>query len=147
MKGNIMTQAKNGDTVKVHYTGRLEDGTEFDTSADRAPLEFTIGHGEIISGFEQAVIGMSLGEEKTIKIDADEAYGPYREDMVLMVDRDQFPAHIDPQVGQQFEIHQADNQAFDVVVTEVSASSVTLDANHPLAGEDLIFDIQLVEIA
>jgi len=141
-----MEQAKTGDTVKVHYTGKLEDGTEFDSSNGRTPLEFTIGNGDLIPSFEQAIVGMSPGEMKTITVEADNAYGPYREDMVLVVDRDQFPPHIEPQVGQQFEIRQANNQTFDVVVTDVSNSNVTLDANHPLAGEDLIFDIELVEI-
>jgi peptidylprolyl isomerase len=141
-----MEQAKTGDTVKVHYTGRLDDGTEFDSSNGRSPLEFTIGEGDLIPSFEQAIVGMAPGEIKTITVEADSAYGPYREEMVLVVERDQFPPHIEPQVGQQFEIRQANNQTFDVVVTDVSNSSVTLDANHPLAGEDLIFDIELVEI-
>jgi peptidylprolyl isomerase len=141
-----MTQAKSGDTVKVHYTGKLEDGTEFDTSVQGDPLQFTIGAGQIIPGFEQAIVGMSPGESKTAEISADQAYGPHRSERVLVVDRGQFPPHIDPQVGQHLEIRQADNQTMNVVVTDVSDSDVTLDANHPLAGQDLTFDIQLVEI-
>jgi len=141
-----MTEAKSGDTVKVHYTGQLEDGTEFDTSAEGDPLQFTIGGGQIIPGFEQAIIGMSPGDSKTAKISADQAYGPHREEMVLVVDRDQFPPHITPTVGQLLEMRQSDNQKVSVTVTDISNTQVTLDANHPLAGQDLIFDIQLVEI-
>jgi FKBP-type peptidyl-prolyl cis-trans isomerase 2 len=146
MKGEDMMQAKNGDIVKVHYTGKLIDGTEFDSSVERNPLQFTLGEGQLIPGFEQAVLGMNLGESKTVKIPADQAYGPHRDEMVMVVERDRFPAQISPEIGQQFEIRQSDDQAFVVVVTDVSTSSVTLDGNHPLAGEDLIFDIQLVEI-
>jgi FKBP-type peptidyl-prolyl cis-trans isomerase 2 len=141
-----MTQAKNGDTVKVHYTGTLDDGTEFDTSLDRTPLEFTIGAGQLIPGFEEAVIGMIPGESKTTKIPSDQAYGPYHEEMVLVVERDRFPAQFDPQIGEEYEIRQPDDQTVGVRVTEISNSSITLDANHPLAGENLIFDIQLLEI-
>ncbi len=140
-----MTQAKTGDTVKVHYTGKLEDGTQFDTSVDSDPLEFTIGQGDLIQGFEQAVIGMSPGETKTAKIAADQAYGAYDDDMVMVVDRTEFPANINPEVGQRYQLRQQDN-AVVVTVTDVSTAEVTLDGNHPLAGRDLIFDIQLVEI-
>ena len=139
-------QAKDGDTVKVHYTGKLEDGTVFDTSIERDPLQFTIGEGQLIPGFEQAVVGMSPGESKTVEIPADEAYGPYREEMVLVVDRDQLPPDLQPEVGQQLQMRQEDGQIILVTVIDVSESSVTLDANHPLAGQDLTFDIQLVEI-
>lgn len=141
-----MASAKPGDKVQVHYTGKLDDGTVFDTSTDRAPLEFTIGSGQIIPGFEEAVVGMQPGESKTTRISADQAYGPYHEDRVVQVDRSQFPAHINPETGQQLQIRQPDGQAMVVTVTEVSDSNVTLDANHPLAGQDLTFDIQLVAI-
>ncbi|MGB2728247.1 MAG: peptidylprolyl isomerase [Halobacteriota archaeon] len=141
-----MAQAKHGDTVKVHYTGKLEDGTVFDTSVDRDPLQFTIGEGQIIPGFEQAVLGMNPGESKTIRIPTDEAYGTRREEMVMMVDRNQLPADLNPEVGQQLQSRQPDGQTIVVTVTEVSESSVTVDANHPLAGKDLTFDIQLVEV-
>jgi peptidylprolyl isomerase len=140
-----MTAANDGNTVKVHYTGKLEDGTEFDSSKDRAPLEFTIGTGMIIPGFEQAVIGMSPGEAKTAKIAAAEAYGPHRQDQVFVVERSKFPDHITPQLGQRLEIRQTEG-TIDVTVTSVTESDVTLDANHPLAGQDLIFDIELVEV-
>lgn len=141
-----MAQAKVGDTVQVHYTGRLEDGEVFDTSANRDPLQFTIGGGQIIPGFEQAVVGMNAGDTKTVRIEADEAYGPHRDELVLEVDRDQFPQDLSPEVGQQLAIRQADGAQVPVTVTDVSESSVELDANHPLAGEDLTFDIQLVNI-
>jgi peptidylprolyl isomerase len=141
-----MSQAKEGDTVKVHYTGKLADETVFDSSRDRDPLEFTIGAGQIIPGFEQAVVGMQPGEEKTAQIPANEAYGPYQDDMTLEVDRDQFPPDMSPEVGQQFQVSQPDGHAVMVTVTDVSGANVTLDANHPLAGQDLTFDIELVEI-
>ncbi|MBE9514547.1 MAG: peptidylprolyl isomerase [Chloroflexi bacterium] len=139
-------QAKDGDTVQVHYTLKLEDGTVFDTSIGGDPLQFTIGDGQLIPGFEQAVVGMSPGESKTVEIPADEAYGPYLEELVMVVDRDQLPEDLQPEVGQQLQIRQPDGQTILVKVIDVSESSVTLDANHPLAGEDLTFDIELVEI-
>ena len=141
-----MAQGEDGNTVKVHYTGKFEDGTVFDTSADRDPLEFTIGRGQLIPGFEQAVIGMSPGESKTVNIPADEAYGQHNAEMLTEVDRSQFPADLNPEVGQQLQLNRPDGQTVVVTVASVSESTVTLDANHPLAGKDLIFDIQLVEI-
>jgi peptidylprolyl isomerase len=142
-----MVHAKPGDTVKIHYTGRLEDGTVFDSSANGEPLEFTLSGGEVIPGFDQAVVGMSPGESKTEKISMDQAYGPYREEMVIEVNRQQLPPDLQPEVGQQLQVQQENGQLIPVLVTEVTESQVTLDANHPLAGEDLTFDIQLVEIA
>ncbi|WP_292365394.1 MULTISPECIES: FKBP-type peptidyl-prolyl cis-trans isomerase [unclassified Methanoculleus] len=141
-----MAQAKEGDTVKVHYTGKLEDGTVFDTSEERSPLEFTIGSGQIISGFEQAVVGMEPSEAKTATIPPEEAYGPHREDMTLTVDRGQFPEDIKPEPGQQLQVQQPDGRAAIVTVSDVSESTVTLDANHPLAGRPLTFEIRLVDI-
>ncbi|MBW4419061.1 MAG: peptidylprolyl isomerase [Myxacorys californica WJT36-NPBG1] len=141
-----MAQAKLGDMVKVHYTGKLDDGTVFDSSTDGSPLEFTIGSGQIIPGFEQAVVGMSPGDSKTELIPVDQAYGPHREDMVVIVDRAQMPGDLEPEIGQQLQIQQPTGQPIPVVVTEVSEADITLDANHPLAGEDLTFDIQLVDI-
>ena len=141
-----MVQAKPGDTVKIHYTGRLEDGTVFDSSSDREPLEFTINQGQVIPGFEEAVLGMTPGESKTEKIPMDQAYGPHREEMVLEVSREQIPPDLNPEVGQQLQIQQANGQSVPVFVTDVTEAQITLDANHPLAGEDLTFDIQLVEI-
>jgi peptidylprolyl isomerase len=142
-----MGQAKPGDTVKIHYTGKLDDGTVFDSSVDREPLEFTLNSGQVIPGFDQAVVGMSPGDTKTEKIPMDQAYGPYREEMVVEVSRQQMPPELQPEVGQQLQVQQTDGQTIPVVVTEVTDSTVTLDANHPLAGEDLTFEIQLVEIS
>ena len=141
-----MKQAKNGDTVKVHYTGKLKDGNVFDTSTNHAPLQFTIGDGQIIPGFEQAVIGMNPGESKTTNVSMDEAYGPHRKENLLEVNREHFPAHTEPKVGQQFQIPQQNGRKLIVTVADISESSITLDANHPLAGKDLTFDIELVEI-
>lgn len=141
-----MAQAEQGDTVKVHYTGRLDDGMVFDTSLGRDPLQFTIGEGRIILGFEQAVVGMSPGESKTAEVLAEQAYGPHDEEMVLVVDRGQIPEHVKPEVSDELKIRRADGKTFIVTVTHISESSVTLDANHPLAGKDLTFDIQLIEI-
>ena len=140
-----MTQAKEGDTVQVEYTGKLSDGTVFDTTQDQ-PMQFTIGEGDIIPGFEDAVKGMEPGESKTTTIPADEAYGERRDDMVLTVNRDQFPQDIDLEAGQRFQIVQPDGTAFLVTIRDISESKVTLDANHPLAGKDLTFDIKLVKI-
>ncbi|AFY82210.1 FKBP-type peptidyl-prolyl cis-trans isomerase [Oscillatoria acuminata] len=142
-----MTQAKQGDMVKVHYTGKLDDGTVFDSSIDRDPLEFVLGEGQLIAGFEQAVLGMTPGESKTEKIPADEAYGPHRQEMVVEVERQQLPDNIPLDVGQQLQIQQAPNQIIPVVITAISESKVTLDANPPLAGKDLIFEIELVGIS
>ena len=142
-----MAQAKAGDTVKVHYTGKLDDGTVFDSSADREPLEFTLGTGSIIPGFERAVLGMDLGESKTEVIPIDDAYGPHLEEMVVVVDREQMPTELEPEIGQQLQLQQQDGQVLPVIITDISDASITLDANHPLAGEALTFDIKLVEIA
>lgn len=141
-----MGHAKEGDTVKVHYTGKLRDGTVFDTSANRTPLEFTIGEGSIIQGFEEAVVGMSPEDQKTVHISPEKGYGPHREEMVVEVERGQFPPHIEPEIGKRLQIQQSGAQNIIVEITEVSESKVTLDANHPLAGKDLTFDIELVEI-
>ncbi|HDI52273.1 peptidylprolyl isomerase [candidate division KSB1 bacterium] len=141
-----MAAAKRGDTVKVHYTGKLEDGTIFDSSADREPLQFTIGEELLIPGFEEAIIGMSPGETKTAVVSADQAYGPYREEMVLEVDRTQLPPELEPEIGQQLQMQQPDGQVVLIKIVDVSDSVVKLDANHPLAGKDLTFDIQLLEI-
>ena len=141
-----MTKAKHGDTVKLHYTGKLEDGTVFDSSVGREPLEFKIGGNQVIKGFEKAVIDMKPDESKTVTIPPDEAYGPHREEMIADVPRQQFPPSVQPEVGQHFELKQENGEPIVVTVTQVSESEVTIDANHPLAGKDLIFDIQLVEI-
>ncbi|RMD97446.1 MAG: peptidylprolyl isomerase [Calditrichaeota bacterium] len=141
-----MAQVKNGDTVKVHYTGKLQDGTVFDSSLDREPLEFTLGEGHLIPGFEQAVLGMNPGDKKTEVIPADLAYGPRRDELVLEVERDRIPPDIKPEVGLQLQMSSQDGRTTTVVISSVNESTVELDANHPLAGKDLVFDIELVEI-
>ncbi|HSK21470.1 MAG TPA: peptidylprolyl isomerase [Longimicrobiales bacterium] len=140
-----MASAKSGDTVRVHYTGKLEDGSVFDSSDGRDPLEFTVGSGQVIPGFDQAVAGMSPGEEREVKIPAAEAYGDRKDDLVIVVERSQLPPDIDPDVGQQLQLSQ-EGRAFVVTVADVNEQNITLDANHPLAGEDLTFELQLVEI-
>jgi peptidylprolyl isomerase len=141
-----MTQAKSGDTIAVQYTGKLDDGTVFDSSVGKDPLQFTIGTGTVIPGFEDAVIGMDTGDSKTVTIPAEEAYGDRNPDLVMVFEREQIPPELPVEVGQQLQLHQDNGRAVPVVVTDISASDVTLDANHPLAGEDLTFDIQLVAI-
>ena len=136
--------AKTGNTVKVHYTGSLNDGTVFDTSVGREPLQFTIGQGQLIPGFEQAVIGMKIGESTTVNIPAAEAYGLHRDDLVIAMERSQLPDNIE--VGQQLQMMQTDGSTVVVTVIEISETTAMIDANHPLAGEDLIFEIELVEI-
>jgi len=142
-----MAKAKNGDTVKIQYTGKLEDGTVFEASSDGEPLQFTIGASKIIPGLEQAVVGMNPGESKTVEIPSDKGYGPHRKEMVMEVNRNQVPENIKTEVGQQLQMTKPDGQILLVRVTDVSESSVTFDANHPLAGKDLTFDIKLLEVA
>ncbi|MHB9134491.1 MAG: FKBP-type peptidyl-prolyl cis-trans isomerase [Armatimonadota bacterium] len=141
-----MAQAKSGDTVKVHYTGTLEDGSVFDSSESREPLEFTIGSGEVIPGFEEGVTGMAPGDTKTINIPADQAYGPEREELTTTVPRDQFPPDIEPEVGMQLQLRLPNGQPIPVRVCAVTDNEVSLDANHPLAGKDLTFKLDLVDI-
>jgi peptidylprolyl isomerase len=142
-----MAKVKNGDSVKVHYTGKLEDGTVFDTSDEKKPLQFKVGEGKLIKGFEAAVIGMEPGELKTVQIPADKAYGPHHPEMVMVIDRKEVPSTITPKVNQMLQVRQKDGTSFAVKVTKVSEETLTLDANHPLAGRDLTFDIRLSEIA
>ena len=138
--------ANDGDTVRVHYTGTLEDGTIFDSSRERDPLEFTLGEGQLIPGFEEAVKGMQVGQVKTAAIPVEEAYGPHRDELVMVVERDQLPEGMEPGIGERLQMQQAEGRAAVVVVTDVSETSITIDANHPLAGKDLTFEIELVEI-
>jgi len=140
-----MAQVKQGDTVKIHYTGTLTDGTEFDSSIGRDPIEFKVGEGNLIPGFEREVVGMADGDKKSITVGVDEAYGPKREELVVVVERDQMPPDLDPKVGDDLVVEQNEQQ-IRVRVMETTPEVVTLDANHPLAGEDLKFDIELVEI-
>lgn len=141
-----MQAASSGDVVQVHYKGLLEDGRVFDSSEGRDPLEFTLGAGQVITGFEQAVAGMAPGEERRVTIPADNAYGQRRDELVLAVDRNELPDGMEPSVGQQLQLSQ-EGQSFVVTITDVAPEKVTLDANHPLAGEDLTFELQLVGIA
>lgn len=141
-----MAKAKSGDTVQVHYTGKLADGSVFDSSRDGDPLEFTLGEGEVIPGFENAVINMEPGDQKTVTISADDAYGSHNDEMIATVDRGQFPPDVLPEIGQQYEMQRDDGQMFVMTVTDITENEVTLDANHPLAGEDLSFDIELMGI-
>ncbi len=141
-----MPQAKTGDSVSIHYTGKLQEGTVFDSSRDRDPLEFAIGNGEVIPGFEAAVVGMAPGDAKTEVIPAENAYGPRQPEMVMVVERHHIPAEIPLDVGQQLQLQGPQGQMVPVMVTDLSEADVTLDANHPLAGETLIFDIELVAI-
>jgi peptidylprolyl isomerase len=141
-----MAQAKSGDTVRINYTGRLDDGTVFKTSCGYKPLEFRIGKSSLIPAFQETVVGMKPGKSRTVKIVAGEAYGPRHEQMVVAVDRNKFPENVKPYVGLELDICQQSGKVSLVKVIDVSECSVTLDANHPLAGKDLIFDIELVEI-
>ncbi len=142
-----MAAAKTNDTVKVHYTGRLTDGTVFDSSLGKEPLEFTIGQKAVIAGFEEGVIGMAVGETKTVSIASQDAYGPYLEDLIGTIRRVHIPPDIDLKVGTIMQMQAPDGGVTLVRVKELNDENVTLDANHPLAGKDLTFDINLLEIA
>jgi peptidylprolyl isomerase len=142
-----LSKVKDGDTVKVHYTGKLTDeGTVFDSSREREPLEFTLGQGQLIPGFEKAVIGMEVGDNTTVEIASKDAYGARREDLELEVSKSDLPDNIEPKAGMQLQMQQKNGQAIPVQITAVKDDYVKLDANHPLAGKDLTFDIELVEI-
>jgi len=141
-----VAQASDGDTVHIHYTGRLADETVFDSSEGREPLSFTLGSGEVIPGFEEAVRAMEVGQEKTTTIPADQAYGPHREDLLVAFPKAKLPDDLEPAVGQQLQMEGSDGQAHVVAVAEVGKEEVVLDANHPLAGKDLTFDLTLVRI-
>jgi peptidylprolyl isomerase len=142
-----MTTAKQGDTVHIHYSGALDDGTVFDSSAGRDPLSFTIGSGQVIPGFEEAVIGMAIDEKKNVTIPVDKAYGPRNEELIMTVPKEQVPPDLNPEVGQKLQMQGPKDTPVVVEVTEVAEEHIKLDANPPLAGKDLIFDIELVEIA
>ena len=142
-----MSQVKQDDTVKVHYTGKLTDGQVFDSSVERGePLEFTLGQGQLIPGFENAVEGMKVGDSTKVRIPSDEAYGEVREDMVVDINRSQIPPDINPEVGMVLQMQQPNGSPLNVTIREVTDDSVKLDANHPLAGQALTFDIELLEI-
>jgi len=141
-----MQKAKRGDVVNVHYKGTLDDGSEFDSSADSDPIQFTIGNGDVIVGFEEAIIGMSAGQTKTERMAPERAYGVHKDDLVFTIDRDQLPKGTKIAVGDTLNIGFADGGSAAVQVANLDAKSVTLDANHPLAGKTLTFDLTLVSI-
>ena len=141
-----MSQVKEGDKIKVHYTGKLEDGSVFDSSDGRDPLEFEVGAGKIIPGFDAGVRGMVVGDKKTVEIEPGDAYGPHHERLVAKVKASDFPKDITPRIGQQLQTQDKNGHPVNVRVTEIENGQVTLDANHPLAGKKLIFEIELVEI-
>lgn len=141
-----MARAKEGDEVRVHYTGKLEDGTVFDTSQEGEPLSFTIGEDRVIPGFEEAVVGMEPGDSKTQTIEPENAYGEHREDMVMELDKGQIPDEVEPQVGQQLQLRLENGQTVPVLITALGEDTVTIDANHPLAGRTLTFEIELIDV-
>ncbi len=144
-----MAQAQNGDTVKVHCTGKLEDGSVFSGSSNQGPMQFKLGGGRIMpcfEEFEEAVVGMSPGESKSVTIPPEQGFGRHHDQMVQVIDRKQLPQDLKPEIGQQLEVRRSDGQAMLVTVTDSSDATVTLDSNHPLAGKALTFDIKLIEI-
>lgn len=141
-----MQQVKKGDKVKVHYHGRLDNGETFDKSEGREPLEFEVGSGMVIKGFDDGVTGMSVGDKKTINIPFDEGYGPRNPEMIIEMPKERFPKDMEIEVGMPLGMSDGQGQQFQVVITEIKEEVVMLDANHPLAGHDLTFDLELVEI-
>lgn len=141
-----MNQVKEGDAVRVHYTGKLPDGTVFDSSRSREPLSVKVGAGEVIPGFERGLVGMAIGESRTITITPDEGYGYRRDELVVEVGAEHFPDHIKPRIGERLQVKQPDGSLVNVQITNIDDGTVTLDANHPLAGETLVFDVEVVEI-
>ena len=137
---------QSGDTIKIHYHGRLTDGTTFDSSEGRSPLEFTVGSGSVIKGFDDGVKGMSVGDKKTIEIPFAEAYGSEDPSMIVEFPVDRLPEDLKPEIGMQLNMNNNSGQQFPVVITEITEENIILNANHPLAGKDLIFDLELVEI-
>ena len=142
----MATAAKPGDTVTVHYTGKLPDGSVFDTSQGRDPIQFVLGRRRVIAGFDKAVAGMQPGEEKTAEVPADDAYGPHRPELVMEFDRVRIPPDIDAKVGDELQVQTVAGKAMPAVVIGASDEAITLDANHPLAGKDLTFEIELVDV-
>jgi FKBP-type peptidyl-prolyl cis-trans isomerase 2 len=141
-----MQQVQNGDKIKVHYHGKLRSGETFDSSDGREPLEFTVGSGQVIKGFDEGVKGMKVGDKKTVEIQVTDAYGEKQHEMMIEFPKDQFPADMNPEIGMQLMMSNGSGQQFPVTVAEVKEESIVLDANHPLAGQDLIFDLELVSI-
>lgn len=143
----MMANAQVGDTVHVHYTGKLDDGSVFDASAGRNPLTFEVGAGHVIPGFDQAILGMQVGEQKSVRIPVHEAYGAPRDDLRFRIPRERLPEGMDPELGAQLQMAGHDGGSFPVTVVELDEQNVILDANHPLAGKALTFELELVSIA
>jgi peptidylprolyl isomerase len=142
-----MQKAKQGDKVKVHYTGKLLNGEQFDSSTGREPLEFTVGAGQMIKGFDDAIPGMAVGDKKTINIAPEHAYGEKNEDAIIEFAKENIPADMKLEVGMQLQLRNQEGHPIPVTITEIKDDVIVLDANHMLAGKELIFDIELVEIA
>ena len=142
-----MRQAKMGDTVKVHYTGKLDDDQVFDSSVERDPLQVILGQNQVIKGFELGLVDMKVGDKKTLTIEPDDGYGHRREELVAQIEKGQFPPDLEISIGQKLQVPQPEGQPVVVTVTEISEETVTLDANHPLAGQTLTFEIELIDIA
>ena len=141
-----MSAVSPGDTVRFHYTTKLESGAELESSRDGDPLEVTLGEGKIIAGLENALVGMAAGDAKTVTIRSEDAYGPHHAEFVRIVDRSMIPAHIELEVGKVLQAGASEAEQINLTITEVAEETVTLDANHPLAGKDLVFDLEMVEI-
>ncbi len=141
-----MSKVKENDTVRVHYTGKLADGQVFDSSVDREPIEFTLGEGQIIPGFEKGLMDMAVNEKKTIEIPMAEAYGPHSDELIQEVPKQELPEEVKPEVGMKLMSKLPDGREIPLTVTDVKDESITVDANHPLAGKDLTFDLELIEI-
>jgi FKBP-type peptidyl-prolyl cis-trans isomerase 2 len=141
-----MAQAKKDNTVRVHYTVRLDNDTIVGSTKDQEPLQFTLGKGQVLPGFEQAVVGMNSGESKTVLVTADQAFGPYLDEMVVVVDRGRLPEGLNPKEGDRIQLQSRSGETVIVAVMGVSESTITIDGNHPLAGKDLIFDIEFIEV-
>jgi peptidylprolyl isomerase len=141
-----MVQAKMNDKVKVHYSGALSDGTVFDSSLEREPFEFTIGQGMVIPGFEKGIIGMSEGDSRMVSITSDDAYGPYRDDLVGVIDKSRKPENIDLEIGMVLQMRSPEGSITNVTIKDIGDEGITLDLNHPLAGKDLVFEIKLMEV-
>jgi peptidylprolyl isomerase len=141
-----MSQAKDGDKVKVHYTGKLENGEVFDSSKDRQPLEFEIGGGNVMPGVEKGIIGMEIGDTKSIQIPPEDAFGPWRRELLVDLKRNEFPENMNLTVGQKLQMRHMDGDPLSLIITDVNEDTVMLDANHPLAGKTLVFDVELIGI-
>jgi peptidylprolyl isomerase len=141
-----MHPPKPGNKVKVHYTGKLEDGSVFDSSRERDPLEFIIGKEQVIPGFEEAILDMEVGDTITTAIPAEKAYGPYNKEMIMIANKNQFPKNLEIKIGQSLKLNPPKGEAMMVTITNIKDNDITLDGNHPLAGKELTFDLELLEI-